>query len=189
MAGVADPMVWSMTRELGMSRSIRGYPRRNVLALGLGAAAFPLAGPAHAATRIRWDDLIPEGVPYGEIVGVGTQDYERDIWLPEFDENGLALNMALDGADITIAGFMIPLELFSGGVTDFVLVPFVGACIHVPPPPPNQLIFVTAERPWPRSNLWEPLLVTGRLRASVQTTEVAQTGYELDAVLIEPFRR
>ncbi|PJF09463.1 DUF3299 domain-containing protein [Pseudorhodobacter sp. MZDSW-24AT] len=157
--------------------------------MGLAAATLALGAPALAATRIRWDDLIPPGVAYGEIIGLGSQDFERDVWLPEFDENGLALNMALDGTDVTIAGFMIPLDLLAGGVTDFVLVPFVGACIHVPPPPPNQLIFVTAQRPWPRSNLWEALLVTGRLRANLHTTQIAQTGYELDAVQIEPFVR
>ncbi|WP_232622784.1 DUF3299 domain-containing protein [Pseudorhodobacter sp. MZDSW-24AT] len=168
---------------------IQKHPRRRVLQLGLAAATLALGAPALAATRIRWDDLIPPGVAYGEIIGLGSQDFERDVWLPEFDENGLALNMALDGTDVTIAGFMIPLDLLAGGVTDFVLVPFVGACIHVPPPPPNQLIFVTAQRPWPRSNLWEALLVTGRLRANLHTTQIAQTGYELDAVQIEPFVR
>jgi len=163
--------------------------RRGVLAAGLSLVSLAVAGPALAARRIRWEDLIPEGVPYGEIVGDGVQDYARDVWLPEFDANGFAINIALDGAEITIAGFMIPLELFADGVSEFVLVPFVGACIHVPPPPPNQLIFVTTRRPWPRANLWEALLVTGRLGASLQTTAVAQTGYALDATRIEPFRR
>ncbi len=175
-----------------------GHSRRQFLTLALGALvpgvfASAVLGPAGsalaAARRIRWSELIPEGVEYGEMIANGVMDNVRDVWIPEFDENGNALNMALDGQEITLAGYVIPLEFTSSGVTDFVLVPFVGACIHVPPPPPNQLIFVTAESPWPNGNLWDAVLVTGTLRASLKSTEVANVGYEITGARVETYRK
>ena len=162
--------------------------RRASLGL-LGAALLGPATAIAAPRRIRWADLIPPGVGYGEIVGQGLYDTENDIWIPEFDANGSLLNTELDGQDVSLAGYMIPLDFSSGGVTDFVLVPFVGACIHVPPPPPNQLVFVTSERPFEARNLWDAVLVSGRLGAEMKLTAVAQVGYTMQAHALEDFRR
>jgi hypothetical protein len=64
-------------------------------------------------------------------------------------------------------------------------VPYVGACIHVPPPPPNQLVFVTTAEPWPSDQLWDAIWVTGTLSASMQSTTLGDIGYELAANSIE----
>lgn len=171
--------------------SRRSPTRRAALGLLLVGAVLP-AAPGFAAgkpQRIRWSDLIPDGLPYGEIIGQGFVDAQADVWIPEFDANGSALNTELDGAYITLAGYMIPLGLTAEGVTDFVLVPFVGACIHVPPPPPNQLVFATSEVPWPHRQLWEAVLVSGNLQAKMLRTDLAQVGYQLEATYIEDFRR
>lgn len=165
------------------------FTRRTVVALASAFLAVPPRSASAAARRIKWSDLIPDGLPYGEIVATGVMDQEKDVWIPEFDSNGSALNMALDGEDVTLAGYVIPLELSSKGVTEFVLVPFVGACIHVPPPPPNQLVFVTSEAPWPQGNLWDAVLVTGTIRANNKLTDVAQVGYGMTASRVEDFKR
>ena len=164
--------------------------RRSALLLagaGLLVAASPVR--AEAPQRVRWRDLIPEGVPYGEMIEKGEVDGVKDIWIPVFDENGSTLNTTLDGVLIELAGYIIPLDVTAAGTTSFVLVPFIGACIHVPPPPPNQLVFVETATPWPSDKLWEAVLVTGPLRASIQRTEVAQVGYEIEATAIEKFSR
>jgi hypothetical protein len=50
---------------------------------------------------------------------------------------------ALDGTKVRIPGYIVPLEADDQGrLTEFFLVPFLGACIHVPPPPPNQIVYV-----------------------------------------------
>ncbi|MEM8851558.1 MAG: DUF3299 domain-containing protein [Pseudomonadota bacterium] len=160
--------------------------RRFVLALGAAALAFP--GTARAALRqIGWDDLIPPGVPYAQIIGEGEMDVFNDTWNPIFDANATKLNEALDGVLIRMPGFIIPLEMSAAGVTGFLLVPYVGACIHVPPPPANQLVVVTAETPWPSNQLWDPVWVTGLMRTQLQTTDLAQTGYELTAKRMEVY--
>lgn len=159
--------------------------RRHMIASGIATAG--LAQPAFAARpkEIGWDDLIPPGVPYAEIIGEGDLDEVNDTWAPIFDENARKLNKALDGAFVRLPGFVIPLEIGSAGVTDFVLVPYVGACIHTPPPPPNQLIFARTEEPWPSEELWAPVWVVGTMFTRLQSTAVAETGYSMNVDSME----
>lgn len=161
------------------------FSRRSALTLGAAAFALPKTALAATAREITWDDLIPPGVPYSEIIGEGELDLENDTWNPIYDANGTKLNDALDGALIRMPGYVIPLELGSDGVHTFILVPYVGACIHTPPPPANQLVFVSAVKPWPSDQLWDPVWVTGEMRTQIQQTDLAETGYSLAANHIE----
>ena len=162
--------------------------RRHALTLAAAAVLKPFPVGAESARRIKWADLIPGNLPYAEIIGRGRMDTAKDIWVPEFDANGSQLNMDLNGVRITLAGYVLPLEVTAEGVLEFVLVPYVGACIHTPPPPPNQLLFVNSSVPWPHGNLWDAVLVTGVLGAQPLETEVADIGYQMQAEHIEPYR-
>ncbi len=159
--------------------------RRTLIKIATALIALPRVVSAAAPREITWDDLIPPGVPYSEIIAEGELDEENDYWRPIFDENSTKLNPALADAYIKMPGFIIPIDISADGVTSFILVPYVGACIHVPPPPPNQLVFVTTKVPWPSERLWEAVWVTGTMQNKVQYTEVADTGYELEADRIE----
>ena len=161
--------------------------RRHMIASTLATAGLPQAALARQATEISWDDLIPPGVPYSRIVAEGFMDERNDIWRPIFDEHATKLNPVLNGAYITMPGFIIPIELSTAGVTSFVLVPYVGACLHTPPPPANQLVFVTAKTPWPSEQLWDAVWVTGEMSHEIQATEVADTGYALLADRMETY--
>ena len=123
-------------------------------------AATPLgarSARAASAREIGWEELIPEGVPYSEIVGEGEYDENNDTWLPVFDANAYKFVAALDGARIRMPGYVLPIDVGSEGVTSFILTPYVGACIHVPPPPANQLVFVTTRTPWPSDAMWDAI--------------------------------
>lgn len=146
---------------------------------------LPQSAMADPFQEIDWDDLMPPGVPYAEIIGEGELDREADTWAPVFDENGTKLNLVLDGKQVRLPGYIIPIDIGAEGVTSFVLVPYVGACIHVPPPPPNQLVFVRTKIPWPSDTMWDAVWVSGRLMAQPQSTEVAETGYQMAAEKIE----
>lgn len=161
------------------------FTRRNLVGFGLAGMVMPRIGWAATPREITWDDLIPEGVPYAEIIGDGEIDEVNDTWRPVYDENASKLNPDLDGALIRMPGFIIPLELGAEGVTEFLLVPYVGACIHTPPPPPNQLVLVRTIRPWPSDDLWDPVWVTGRMSAQPASTDIAETGYTLSAESME----
>lgn len=161
--------------------------RRHFVTSGAALAGMPCMAWAAQAKEIAWDDLIPPGVPYSEIIGEGEIDAVNDQWRPLFDENATKLNDALIGAYVKLPGYIIPWDVSSAGVSSFILVPYVGACIHVPPPPANQLVFVTAKTPWPHNNLWEAVWVTGTMSHNLQTTDVAVIGYEMVADEMEVF--
>lgn len=160
--------------------------RRAVLATG-GAALLPIPARADAAQLIHWDDLIPPGVAYSEIIGEGEMDPVNDTWKPVYDANATRLNPALDGALVKLPGYIVPLEAGLKGVTMFLLVPYVGACIHVPPPPPNQLVVVETPTPWPSTDLWDAVFVSGTMRWETRVTDIADAGYSMTADLIEPY--
>lgn len=163
-------------------------PSRRGFCLGLGTAlALPRSGLAASFTEITWDDLVAPGVPYSEIIGEGIMDERNDIWKPQYDSNAYAMNETLNGKVIRMPGYIIPLEQQTQGVTSFILVPYVGACIHVPPPPPNQLVIVDSKTPWPNESLWDAVWVTGLLSTRIQSTEVAEVGYHLEASNIEAY--
>lgn len=161
--------------------------RRDFMMLSAALAAMPQIAQAKTAKQIEWDDLIPPGVPYAEIVGMGEVDEVNDRWLPEFDENAIKLNKALHGAYIKMPGYVLPLDMGTKGVTSFIMVPYVGACLHVPPPPANQLVFVETRKPWPSQSLWDPVWVTGTMRHEMQSTNLAEIGYAMEADLIEVY--
>lgn len=161
--------------------------RRTFLSL-FSAALVPGQAFADLFPEISWDDLIPQGVPYGEIVGPGQMDEENDTWVPEFDENARKVNAQLDGKPVKLPGYIIPFDVTPEGVTSFMLVPYVGACIHVPPPPPNQLVFVTTETPWPNESLWDAVWVSGHLSAKAMSTQIADAGYQIAAENIEIYK-
>ena len=76
----------------------------------------------------------------------------------------------LMGKPIKIPGFAVPLVEDEGGngggfeyVKEFLLVPVYGMCIHVPPPPPNQVIHIILEKPVHFETLLYAVWVTGIL--------------------------
>lgn len=160
--------------------------RRQILLSASAASLLPLRAQASEEFReIMWEDLIPPGVPYSEIIAEGDLDEINDTWAPIFDENGVKLNTALNGQRVKLPGYIVPLETGVDGVSEFIFAPYLGACIHVPPPPPNQLVFVTTQTPWPSDSLWDAIWVYGQMNARLQTTELAEIGYELIAEKIE----
>ena len=161
--------------------------RRSALMLFSGALATPKTALAATPKEITWDDLLPVGVPYSEIIGEGELDEVNDTWNPIYDENATKLNESLDGSYIKMPGFIIPFDIGVKGVTEFMLVPYTGACIHMPPPPANQLVMVNAKTPWPSDDLWNPFWVIGMMRMQLQTTDFGQTGYAIVADQMEVY--
>jgi hypothetical protein len=90
---------------------------------------------------------------------------------------------------VRIPGFIVPLEDSATEVTEFLLVPYVGACVHVPPPPPNQLVYVrmTAGKK-ATVDWWNPVWVHGRLRIASVESVYGAVGFQLEGVRIEPYK-
>lgn len=89
---------------------------------------------------------------------------------------------ALDDREIRLAGYPVPLESDAQGrFTEFFLVPYPGACIHVPPPPPNQIVLVRYPEGLRIDDIYAPLEVDGRLRVETAGNELADAAYALNA--------
>lgn len=94
----------------------------------------------------------------------------------------------LDGQQIRLPGYIVPLEVSEEGrTTDFLLVPYFGACIHVPPPPSNQIVHATSELGVRVDALYEPFWIEGPLSVEHASSELAEAGYRMQAQKIYPY--
>ena len=107
-----------------------------------------------------------------------------------------AVDKQLDGQFIRLPGYALPLEYNGAAIQEFLLVPYVGACIHVPPPPQNQMVFVKLAEPFIVTDLFTPVWITGRV--SIEKTETivplsdgkapVTAGYVVDVAKVESYR-
>ncbi len=93
----------------------------------------------------------------------------------------------LDGKQVKIPGFMVPLEDNERKVTEFLLVPSPQACIHVPPPPPNQMVYVIMKK-GVEAAVGAPIWVYGELKISTKRSKYGEVSFELTGDEIEPYR-
>ena len=91
----------------------------------------------------------------------------------------------LDGEKIRVPGFMVPIEMDGPkNVTEFFLVPYFGACIHEPPPPPNQIIHVEHPQGYYLDDLFTPVWVVGTAHTTNSTTSGVNAAYAMSEVRI-----
>ena len=95
---------------------------------------------------------------------------------------------SLDGQRVKLPGFVVPLEMDAESINEFLLVPYYGACIHVPPPPTNQTVYVIAPSGHPfEGELFDTVWVTGELTVEKYSNDMGDAGYRLRASSIEPY--
>ncbi len=94
----------------------------------------------------------------------------------------------LNGATVKLAGFIVPLQNGSDGrVTEFFLVPYYGACIHVPPPPPNQIVLVRYPKGFAMRDLFTPVWIEGKLHTEKVSNDLANASYTFSADRVVPY--
>ncbi|WP_286790746.1 MULTISPECIES: DUF3299 domain-containing protein [unclassified Pseudomonas] len=92
---------------------------------------------------------------------------------------------AMNGKTIRLGGYPVPLESNSrGNFTEFFLVPYPGACIHVPPPPPNQIVLVRFPKGVPLPDIYEPYWVIGAMKIEKVDNDLAEASYAIDATKV-----
>lgn len=88
----------------------------------------------------------------------------------------------MNGKEVRLGGYPVPLETDAKGrSTLFFLVPYPGACIHVPPPPPNQLVLVRFPKGLKIEDIYTPLWVVGKLKVEKVSNDLADAAYAMDA--------
>lgn len=158
---------------------------------------FAVANPGEVRA-IKWEELMSQAdldailnAPPVSHSGFGWED--QVVESPEQQAFNKALqsfdvNPELLGERVLLPGFVVPTAFNEDRlVTEFFLVPFFGACIHVPPPPPNQIIFVTYEKGLDLSSYSEAYYVLGELSSQVVRHDLADSAYSLTAEHIEVY--
>jgi hypothetical protein len=166
----------------------------------LAGCHSPESASPTAATDVRtleWDELMPadfepeaifKDVDIASLADDSPRAQElmtqlRKLW----DEAPIV--EALDGLRVRLPGFAVPLEMNGEAVSQFLLVPFYGACIHVPPPPANQTVLVEATTGITVQirQAFDTVWVTGRLAVHRTDTGLAKAGYTLTATEVSPY--
>ncbi|UAW98108.1 DUF3299 domain-containing protein [Halopseudomonas nanhaiensis] len=149
---------------------------------------------ALAVEELTWDDLIPAG--YEEPMPAPQTMHDLSSMGEMIDETGdpaEQLNPAapvvseLNGRQVRLPGYVVPLDLSEGRVIEFLLVPYFGACIHVPPPPSNQIVHVRTSEGIELDALYQPFWISGPMRVERVESELAAAGYQINASTIEPY--
>jgi hypothetical protein len=158
-----------------------------------GKSGSSAAGDAYK--EIGWDDLIPTGWDLRSIL--------QGLKLDELSDNDpraaqamrkvmtlmdqAPVNQAIDGKAVKLAGFVAVIEGDEKAVTEFMLVPYFGACIHVPPPPLNQIVHVLPGEPVPVGMTMFPVVVSGVIQAETKQTDLGSSGYRMKAAMVAPY--
>ena len=161
--------------------------RRNLIASLVAFGLTPQLAWAEEYIDLDWKDLVPKGEAIIPPMLQGLIDHEQaPLRIQQPQSSGVRTD--LNGQIVRLPGFIVPIDYSGTGVAAFILVPFVGACVHVPPPPANQLVFVTTQEPYESSGMFEPVNVVGMFGVSSMSTQLADIAYALSADRIEPFR-
>jgi len=94
----------------------------------------------------------------------------------------------LDGARIRLPGYVVPLDFNAASeYNEFLLVPYFGACLHTPPPPPNQIVFIKSDPATKIGNIYEPVWVEGVMKTGKFGSDLGNSAYELTLAKLEPY--
>ena len=95
---------------------------------------------------------------------------------------------ALDGKFVKVPGYTVTLEDWASSAKEFLLVPYVGACIHTPPPPPNQLVYIEMVKgKWAFLDGWNPVWVEGVLKIEMTKSAYGPVGFTITGQRVYPY--
>lgn len=165
--------------------------KKSVMRRALLALLLLSATPLWAAQpkELTWSEMIPpdaapevpDMAPMHDLSQLGNLDPEAAPAAKQ-DLPNAPVVPALNGQHVRLPGYIVPLEVNEDGrTTDFLLVPYFGACIHVPPPPSNQIVHVTSKVGVKLEELYQPYWIEGAMQVKPSTSDLADAGYQMDA--------
>ena len=146
--------------------------------------------------ELTWSELIPADAPPQQAQQAPLHDLTQlaDALAAESgpaaqqQSPAAPVVQSLDKAQVKLPGYIVPLDVTEEGrVTEFLFVPYFGACIHVPPPPSNQIVHVTTELGVQMDALYQPFWIEGPIRVEASSSELAEAGYSMAAEKIYPY--
>jgi hypothetical protein len=161
-----------------------------------GTASASASTPAAATPRtINWDLLVPAGwdpfkdfkaLDLGSLSDGDPRASELMAKMRKAWDNA-PVNPALVGQVVRIPGFVVPLEEGKAGMSEFLLVPYFGACVHTPPPPSNQIIHVLPKAPARDLRSMDTVWVTGVLTTLQTDSYMGTASWRLAASSVLPY--
>lgn len=158
-----------------------------LLLAGCGAEPAVPAPSGAPARTLDWLELMPpEDIAVLE--ALGEVDHSG-TGATEVHTSGRPV-LVMNGVHGKLPGYVVPVDFDDEGrITEFFLVPYFGACIHLPPPPPNQIIHVFAQEPLAAGRIWDAYWAIGTLRLANTDHELAQSVYSMDLDELQPLSR
>lgn len=162
---------------------------QQILLLLVVIALTPLTWAAEPR-ELDWPALIPEGAPVippqltplHDLSQIGDALAAEASPAARQQAPAAPVVKALDKQQVKLPGYIVPLEVSEEGrTTEFLLVPYYGACIHVPPPPSNQIVHIFSEMGVRVEDLYQPYWIEGRLQVKASSSELADAGYQMEA--------
>jgi uncharacterized protein len=164
-------------------------------AITVRADAAERARAVAAVKETRWEDLVPKDWDpmarlHGMNVGVMNDSNPkvlqlmremREVW------DNAPTNDQMNGAAVKLPGYIVPLDEVGGALKEFLLVPYFGACIHVPPPPANQIVHVVAAQPLKGYRMMDAVWVSGTLRTGRVDSVMGTSGYRIETPSVERY--
>lgn len=149
--------------------------------------------PSRAPMEISWPDLLPESeretlaaMRAGQAGQSALREYSASA--REHQAGSFRVVEALDGQYVRMPGFLLPLDVAQRGqAREFLLLPYHGACVHYPAPPPNQIVYVTSDDPIRFDGLWDPVWVEGVIEVERMSTELAESAYAMRVSAVDPY--
>lgn len=156
---------------VGLNTAARPLPKHPLPKIVVHkAVASTVATPEKAEETISIDWRVLAGLDY--VKGIQTDSLKK-----------------LDGKLVRIPGFVVPLDDFQEDGAEFLLVPYYGACVHTPPPPPNQIVMVEMDgKKSVKLGLFDAVWLSGRLKISAVDSPYGQVGYQLVGMKVEPYK-
>jgi uncharacterized protein len=162
-----------------------------------------LAAQTKGYVETEWKDLMPEkwqkemwssisspgksgGMHDGSLEATAEMDKQRKRY------DNAPIEPSIIGKKIRIAGYIVPLDVARDKQREFLLVPYFGACIHVPPPPANQLILVRSTAATKMKQVPETMSIVwieGTLKEARVSTEAGVSGYLMEPVSVYPWQQ
>ncbi len=161
---------WTKLSLLCLGLAFLGSLEPHVCRIVSPAGSYDLVAPANAAEKapsLTWENL-------------RSFDFQTGKIPPELKK--------LDGGIVRVPGFIIPLEDNYRAISEFLLVPYPLACIHVPPPPPNQIVHVKMDKNKKIAfDFYEPVWAQGRLKIQLTQNMYTDSSYFMTGLSVEPY--
>jgi len=177
--------------------------------IALASLVFTCESAAQSSNykEIEWIQLMPKddldallNPPeyLEEIVDGSEQDTLNSLDAKAFDNeqdkryqqalNSVRVIESYNNKKLRIPGFIVPLESEEGKrISEFFIVPYFGACLHMPPPPPNQIIYVKFEQGVDLKSLYDAFWFEGTLTINTVENELGTSAYQLKLDNVLPY--